>query len=146
MDGHARPRQYERVGIFLFDHGVVHDRLGVPNSLTYSIEGILTGVVLGMLGVLLTKWEATPRSLHYTPNRWLVLALTLLVSGRVLFGFYRSAMALDAGLSGTSAIASFGIPQSLAAGGVVVGYYLAFNAGLRWRIRRWQHRALRVME
>lgn len=117
----------------------------VPYAFTYSIEGILTGIALGALGVLVAKWESSPRALHYTPNRWMVLAMTLLVSGRVVFGFYRSARALEAGLSGASAIASFGIPQSLAAGGVVIGYYLAFNAGLRWRIRRWQHRALRPM-
>jgi hypothetical protein len=33
----------------------------------------------------------------------------------------------------------------LAAGGIVIGYYLVYNAGVRWRISRWQRRALRVM-
>jgi len=42
-------------------------------------------------------------------------------------------------------VTAFGVPESLAAGATVIGYYLAYNAGLRWRIRRWQHRALRAL-
>jgi hypothetical protein len=33
----------------------------------------------------------------------------------------------------------------MAAGAIVIGYYLAFSAGLQARIRRWQRRRLRVM-
>lgn len=117
----------------------------VPSTFTYSLEGLATGAALGVLGLIATRWEATHRSLHYTPNRWLVLVITLLVTARVIFGLYRSAMAAEAGLTGSSALAAFGVPQSLAAGGVVIGYYLVYHAGVRWRIRRWQRRALRVM-
>jgi hypothetical protein len=28
---------------------------------------------------------------------------------------------------------------------VVIGYYLGFSAALRWRIKRWENRALRRM-
>ena len=117
----------------------------VPYAFTNAVEGLAAGCVIAVLGLLLTRWEATPRSLHYTPHRWIVLAITLLVAGRVLFGLYRSVMAAQAGIAGSSAIASFGVPQSLGAGGVVIGYYLVFNAGVRWRLRRWQRRALRPM-
>ena len=43
---------------------------------------------LGMVGLLLTRWEATPATLHYTPNRWLVLVVTFVVSARVLYGLW----------------------------------------------------------
>ena len=117
----------------------------VQDAFTGAAAGIGVGVMLGIVGLLLTRWEASPRTLHYTPNRWLVLFVTLIVSARVLYGFYRSALVAQAGVSGTSVVLAFGIPESLAAGGAVIGHYLAYHAGLRWRIRRWQQRSLRTM-
>jgi hypothetical protein len=35
-------------------------------------------------------------------------------------------------------VLAFGIPESLAAGGTVIGYYVAYNLGVRRQIRRWQ--------
>jgi hypothetical protein len=117
----------------------------VQDAFLGALAGVAAGVVLGMAGVVMTKWEATPRSLHYTPNRWLVLLVTVIVSARLLYGLYRSWLAAQAGIEGTAVITAFGIPESLAAGGAVIGYYLAYGAGLRWRIRKWQKRALRGM-
>lgn len=117
----------------------------VQDAFAGALAGVAAGLVLGMAGVVLTKWEATPRSLHYTPNRWLVLLVTVIVSARLLYGLYRSWLAARAGIEGTAVFTAFGIPQSLAAGGAVIGYYLAYGAGLRWRIRKWQKRALRIM-
>ena len=94
---------------------------------------------------LITRWEADARALHYTPNSWLVLVVTLIVSARVMYGLFRTIAAAQAGVSGGALATAFGVPESLAAGAVVLGYYLAFNAGLRWRIGRWQRRALRVI-
>ena len=39
---------------------------------------------------------------------------------------------------------AFGIPESLAAGGIVIGYYFAYGLGVRRRILKWQNRALPV--
>ncbi|MEP6783208.1 MAG: hypothetical protein ABI983_06030 [Acidobacteriota bacterium] len=117
----------------------------VASAFAYAIEGIAIGCAIGAIGVLATKWESGPRALHYTPNRWLVLVMTLLVTARVVFGLYRSMMAAEAGLTGHDLIGAFGIAGSLGAGGIVLGYYLAYGAGLRWRIRKWQRRALRPM-
>ena len=115
----------------------------IPQALAYAAMGLCFGAVLGGLGLVLTRWESMPQSLHYTANRWLVLAITLVVSARVLFGLYRSILFAEGSLTATSAISAFGIPESLAAGAIVIGYYLAYNVGLRWRIRVWQHRPLR---
>jgi hypothetical protein len=117
----------------------------IPHALSGATIGILIGMAAGAIGSLLTRWEPTVRSLHYTPNRWLVLAVTLIVSGRVAYGFFRSFEAATAGLSGVHLVSAFGVPESLAAGGIVIGYHLSYNLALRWRIARWQRRALRPL-
>jgi hypothetical protein len=107
--------------------------------------GLAAGCAIGVVGLLLTKWEATPRSLHYTPNRWMVLVITLLIAGRMLFGFYRAGVAAESGIAGRDVAGAFGVAESLGAGGLVIGYYLAYYAGVIWRIRRWDSRNLRVI-
>src|ERR1041385_9227840 len=41
-----------------------------PNAFAGAAAGLAAGVCLGVTGLLLTRWEATPATLHYTPNRW----------------------------------------------------------------------------
>jgi hypothetical protein len=119
-------------------------RLWVPDALMSAVGGVSLGVMLGLVGLWLTHWEPTTRSLHYTPNRWLVLAITVVVAVRVLYGFWRGA-AVWGSADSASVIDAFGIGGSLAAGGTVIGYYVAYGIGLRRRISRWQRRPLRVM-
>jgi hypothetical protein len=107
--------------------------------------GLTAGCVLGIVGLLITKWEPTPRSLHYTPNRWMVLVITLLIAGRILFGLYRVGVAAESGMSGRDVAGAFGVAESLGAAGFVIGYYLAYHVGVIVRIRRWDRRALRPM-
>jgi len=117
----------------------------VPHALGGAAIGMAVGAGLGLIGSLLTRWEPGVRSLHYTPNRWLVLLVTLIVSARIVYGLYRSFEAARAGLSGHAMVGAFGVPQSLAAGAMVIGYHLAYNLALRRQIGRWQHRALRPL-
>jgi hypothetical protein len=133
------------VSAIFFEVGSAFTNIWVPYAFTYASEGLLIGCGLGVIALLLTKWEPTPRTLHFTPNRWLVLFVTLVVSVRVLFGLYRAAMAAEAGLTGQQLIGAFGVAESLGAGGIVIGYYVAYTAGVRWRVRRWQRRTLRPM-
>ena len=128
---------------FLISAGVT--TLWIPRSLSGAALGMAAGLVLGIFGLLITRWEADARTFHYTPNSWLVLVVTLIVSARVIYGLFRTIAAAQAGVSGGALATAFGVPESLAAGGMVIGYYLAFNAGLRWRLGRWQRRPLRVM-
>lgn len=115
----------------------------VPGAFRSSATGLMAGLGLGAIGLWLTRWEATPRTLHYTPNRWLVLLVTLLVTARVAYGLWRSWSVVRAGVGGTSALSAFGVAETLGVAAVVIGYYLAYSAGLRWRIRAWEGRALR---
>jgi hypothetical protein len=117
----------------------------IPQALRGAAIGMAIGVGLGAIGYGLTRWEPTIRSLHYTPNRWLVLIITLIVSARIVYGLFRSFMAARAGFSGAGVVDAFGVPESLAVGAIVIGYHLAYNIALRWRIGRWQNRALRPL-
>jgi hypothetical protein len=107
----------------------------VPHAFSYSLAGLLAGSLLGLLGLALTRWEITPRGLHYTPNRWLVLLVTLAVLTRLLYGLWRIYHAWRAAGADHSWLASAGVGGSMAVGAVVVGYYLTYFAGVRLRLR-----------
>jgi hypothetical protein len=117
----------------------------VPEAFTYSLLGLAGGCVLGLLGLRLSRWEVTPRSVHYTPNRWLVLAITLVVTSRVAYGLWRGWQTWRSAPDGTSGLAAFGVAGSLAAGAVVLGYYLTYWTGL-WRRLRRHRRTWEVIE
>ncbi|MEY2510579.1 MAG: hypothetical protein QOE26_1342 [Verrucomicrobiota bacterium] len=107
----------------------------VPHAFSYSLAGLFTGFLLGLLGLALTRWEITPQGLHYTPNRWLVLLLTLAVVTRLLYGLWRIWHAWHTTARDASWLASAGIAGSMAVGAVVVGYYFVYFAGVRWKLR-----------
>ena len=110
----------------------------LPNAVVYTLAGLGVGCLLGAIGLAISRWEVTPASVHYTPNRWLVLGLTLVISSRLIYGMWRSWHAWQTRVDDTSWIAASGAAGSLAAGAVVVGYYLAYWIGLRWRIGRYR--------
>lgn len=123
-------------GIFLIVAGV--SSAWVPGAFTYSLVGLLAGGCLGFVGLALSHWEGEPGSLHYTPNRWLVLTITVLVTARILFGFWRAWNAWQTAPGVESWLAASGLAGSMAAGAVVLGYYLTYWGGVWLRIR--QHR------
>jgi hypothetical protein len=110
----------------------------VPWAFTYSFLGMLAGGLLGVLGLRLTRWEATPHGLHYTPHRWLVLGVTLVVTTRVLYGLWRAWQTWRMGLDDVSWFAAAGIAGSFAAGAIVLGYYLTYWVGLRRRLAQYE--------
>lgn len=116
----------------------------VPHAFTAAAAGLAVGAVCGALGLWLTRWEATVRTLHYTPHRGLVLVISLVVATRVLYGLWRSWAFIQAGADPAEAMGAFGIAGSLGAGATVIGYYLTYWIGVRRRLRRWQRRPLRV--
>ncbi|MEG1680394.1 MAG: DUF1453 domain-containing protein, partial [Stenotrophomonas sp.] len=46
-----------------------------PGAWSYAALGWLAGLLVGVLGHYLTRFEPGPEALHYKPNTWLVLAL-----------------------------------------------------------------------
>ena len=107
----------------------------VPKALPYALLGLAGGCLLGMLGLALTHWERSPSTLHYTPNRWLVLLLTLAVTARVIYSFWRAWQAWGQTSGAAAWIQQAGVAVSLGVGAVVIGYYLAYTAGVLRRIR-----------
>jgi hypothetical protein len=93
-------------------------------------------VTLGLIGLQLTRWEPTAVGLYYTPNRLLVLTLMLLIAGRLLYGVWRGWESWRAGLQGESWFVAAGVAGSMAAGAVVLSYYLTYWVGVRRRHRR----------
>jgi hypothetical protein len=88
-----------------------------------------------LLGLALTRWEPTPQALYFTPNRGLVLLITLAVTARLLYGLWRIWDAWRAAGANDSWLAAAGIAGSMAVGAVVIGYYFTYSAGVRWRLR-----------
>lgn len=125
-------------GVFLMTAAVTST--WVPEALTYALMGLAGGCLLGLLGLSTTRWEPTSRSLYYTPNRWLVLAITLIVTARLLYGFWRGWQAWRVTSDETSWLVESGVAGTFAAGAVVLGYYVTYWAGVRHRLK--QHRRL----
>lgn len=107
----------------------------VDSALAHAGAGIGAGLLLGMLGVRFTRFESTPQGLFYTPNRWWVLGLTLVVVARILFGIFRlrQAWLADAEAAWLSQQGSM-----LVVGGLLLGHYLAYAWSLRGRLRQWR--------
>ena len=120
----------------LFMMGAGLTSIWVPHALGYSVLGLLGGIALGIVGLWVSRWEPGPQSLHYTPNRWLVLGVTLLVTARILYGFWRGWHTWHHAAGETSWVAAFGVAGSMAAGACVLGYYLSYWMGVRGRLRR----------
>ena len=115
----------------------------IPGALTYAAGGLGVGLVLGFVGLWLTRWEASTDALHFTPNRLLVLGMMLIVGSRVVYGLWRAWESWSAGLRGESWLVGAGARESMAAGAIVLGYYLAYWRGVRRRYRRHAGRPLR---
>lgn len=108
----------------------------VPWTLTYTATGLAAGAVLGIAGLWLTRWEPSSESLHYTPNRPLVLAVMLVVAARLVYSAWIGWQRWRAGMEGESWFVAAGVAGSMAAGAIAIGYYLIYWIGVRQRFRR----------
>lgn len=120
----------------LFLAAAAFSSIWIADAFTYSLLGLIGGCVLGVVGLWLSRWEPAAGSLHYTPNRWLVLAMTLVVMARVMYGFWRAWHTWRVAPGDTTWVESAGVAGSLAAGAVVLGYYLTYWIGVRRRVHR----------
>jgi hypothetical protein len=116
--------------------GAALSSLWVPWAFTYAVAGFTIGCLLGTLGLWISRWETSSGSLYYTPNTWLVLALTLLVASRIVYGVWRAWHAWRVTPADASWLAQSGAAGSLAVGALVLGYYLAYWLGVRRSARR----------
>jgi hypothetical protein len=124
----------------LYVLGALLTALWLPHAVEYAFIGLGVGAALGVLGLILSRWELVPQGLQYTPNRWLVLGLTLVVSARIVYGIWRGWHAWLYRADDTSWLMASGVAGSFAAGGIVLGYYALYWAGIRWRLARHRRR------
>jgi len=108
----------------------------IPNAFRYSLMGSAVGFACGFAGLASSRWEITPQGLHYTPNRWLILIITLVVTARIFYGFWRMWQAWQTTPAGQSWLAVSGAAGSMAAGAAVLGYYAIYWAGVQRKVRR----------
>jgi hypothetical protein len=120
--------------------GAAVTSLWLPGAFTHAVLGATGGAALGVAGLLVSRWEELDGALHFTPNRWLVLALTLIVAGRIAYGLWRAWSAWQSGVE--QWVAASGAAGALAAGGLVLGYYLSYWTGVRRRLERTRSRAV----
>jgi hypothetical protein len=122
--------------VALFLAGALVTSRWVPEALRYTLAGLGVGAVLGLVGIAITRWDRAGGRLHYTPNRWLVFAVTMIVAARVFYGFWRSWEAWRASVESMTWVAASGVAGSMSGGAVVLGYYLIYWAGVGAAIRR----------
>lgn len=108
----------------------------IPGAFYYTLTGICAGLLLGIVGLLVTRWERNGGTVFYTPSRLLVLAITLVVAARIGYGFWRGWNAWQFSSGETSWIAESGAAGSMGAGATVIGYYLMYWAGILRAHRR----------
>jgi hypothetical protein len=124
------------ISVVLFLLSSALTNIWIPQAFTYAAAGVLFGVAIGVAGLRLTRWEQRPDGLYYTPNRWLVLVITVGVAGRIAYGLWRTWQQWQVFGGDGAWIASAGLQGSLAAGATVLGYYLAYWFGVRRRAAR----------
>ena len=104
-------------------------------TLRFALTGMAIGGLLGLLGLLLTRWESHPEGLFYTPSRWLALLLILAIAARLSYGWWHAAHAGGPTTQHWLTSAS-GTQLSIAVAAGLIAYYLIYAIGVRIRIAR----------
>ena len=97
--------------------------------------GVLAGGWLGVLGIKLSRFEQVGKDYYFTQHRYLGLAITMLFIARLLYRGME--IYLNTRLDVPVPPPPFGqSPLTMAAYGLVTGYYATYAWGLlRWRQR-----------
>ena len=112
------------------------------NLVAAALGGLAIGCVLAYIGLRLTRFDIAPAGIFYTPNGYLGAALSAVLIGRLAYRFQVIYPAMQAqGDAGDPLGAFQRSPLTLALFGVLVGYYLAYAAGLTLRAAALQRAA-----
>ena len=91
--------------------------------------GLLVGVPLALLGLRLTRFEATAEGRFFTPNTYLGVAISLLLAGRIIYRltlFYSMMHAQH----NQADLMNMRSALTMFLFGVVAGYYIAYYTGV----------------
>ena len=118
------------ITLLVATQGLIDPRLAVGLTV-----GLLGGVVLGILALKLTRFEIDGRNDCYFPNLWIGMALTALFLGRLLYRLMVLYPQMSHGA--TEGYAAYQrSPLTMAILGLLLGYYIAYYAGLLLHHRR----------
>lgn len=118
--------------VFLITAAVTHR--WVQDAFRYAVIGLCAGMLIGALSVAITRWERVEKHLYFTPNRWLILLLTLIIAARFGYSLWRGWASWQAGIHHTVWVSQQA--PLLGVGGVLIGYQLFYSWALRRRVRR----------
>ena len=104
-------------------------------TLRFALAGMAVGAALGLLGLILTRWESHPQGFFYTPSRWLALLVMLAIAARLAYGWWH-ATHMGAPNNQHCLLSPSGTQLSLAVAAGLIGYYLIYAIGVRIRITR----------
>lgn len=99
--------------------------------------GAIAGVLLGVLGLRLTRFDTDAQGRYYTPNPYIGATVTLLLVGRLVYRmstiYSTPQLAPPPGTDPFAAMAQ--TPLTLTFIMLTVGYYLMYTAGVLYKSR-----------
>jgi len=98
--------------------------------------GVLLGTALGVLGLRLTRFEASTAGLYYTPNVHIGVALSVLVVCRIGWRLFSQGLPVSTAGAAPPPPGTSLTPLTLLLLGTLAGYYFTYALGLlRWSMR-----------
>jgi len=126
---------YSLLSVLLALTALIH-----PESLAGLLGGLAVGAGLAVIGLRLTKFEATAEGYFYTPNAHIGVALSMLFVCRIAYRVIQVTVLHQPG----DPQAFTRSPLTLIAFGMLAGYFITYAIGmLRWRARVRRERAAR---
>jgi hypothetical protein len=104
-------------------------------TLRFALAGMAVGSLLGLVGLMVTRWESQPEGLFYTPSRWLALLVMLAIAARLVYGWWHG-LHPNAPDDQHWLTSASGTQLSVAVAAGLIGYYLVYAIGVRIRITR----------
>jgi len=118
----------------------------IESASVFALIGMGCGCALGLLGLMMTRWEKHPEGLFYTPSRWLALVVTLAIAVRIAYGWWH-AIHHGGGKNAPGVhhllVSASGTQLSLAVAAGLIGYYLVYSIGVRLQVNRHEERRSR---
>jgi hypothetical protein len=135
-----RKQMIARIAIFsVLGVALAATGLANPRLLEGLLGGALGGVALGLLGLRLTRFERDASGADgYYPNAWVGGLLTVLLVARLAWRFLVVMPQLQDPAMAHTAPAMGNSPLTLAMFGLIIGYYIAYYAGLLVHHRRFE--------
>jgi hypothetical protein len=109
----------------------------VASAFRFALTGMCVGVILGLLGLAMTRWENEREGLFYTPSRWLAFLIISVIAARFIYGWWRATHpsgSISASDDQHWLITASGTQLSLAVAAGLISYYLVYSIGVRLRI------------